>query len=81
MGHLYGRSDVWATCTEGVFQKRTVNDFRIKHGEQMCFFQIDIIINVFVSSFRFNRIPMLWDYGHYKYLILSVRKPTLDVRI
>ena len=31
------------------------------------FFQFEIIINVFVSSFRFIWIPMLWVYGHCKY--------------
>ena len=31
------------------------------------FFQFEIIINVFVSSFRFILIPMLWVYGHCKY--------------
>ena len=45
------------------------------------FFQFEIIINVWVSCFRFIWIPMLWFYGHYKYLILSVRGSTLDARI
>ena len=31
-------------------------------------FQFEIIINVFVSSFWFIWIPMLWVYGLYKYL-------------
>ena len=34
-------------------------------------FQFEIIINtdnVLVSSFRFIWIPMLWVYGHYRYL-------------
>ena len=30
--------------------------------------QFEIIINVSVSSFWFIWIPMLWVYGHYKYL-------------
>ena len=33
----------------------------------MFFFQFEIIINVFVSSFRFIWIPMLWVYRQYKY--------------
>ena len=31
------------------------------------FFQFEIIINVFVSSFRFIWIPILWFYDYYKY--------------
>ena len=31
------------------------------------FFQIEIILNGLVSSFRFIWIPMLWVNGHYKY--------------
>ena len=38
----------------------------------------EIILNVLVSSFRFIWIPMLWVYGHYTFLILSVRESTLD---
>ena len=34
----------------------------------MGFFQFEIIINVSVSSFWFIWIPMLWVYGHYKYV-------------
>ena len=32
------------------------------------YFQFKIVINVLVSSFRFIWIPILWVYGHYKYL-------------
>ena len=32
------------------------------------FFQFEIIINVFVSSFRSIWIHILWVYGHYKYV-------------
>ena len=45
------------------------------------FFKFEIIINVLVSSFRFIWIPMLWVYGHYIFLFLPVRGPTLDVKI
>ena len=31
-------------------------------------FQFEIIIDVSVSCFRFFQIPMLWVYGHYKYV-------------
>ena len=31
-------------------------------------FRFEIIINILVSVFRFIWIPMLWVYGHYKYL-------------
>ena len=39
--------------------------FRLNYGDQF-----EIIINVLVSSFRFIWIPMLWVYGHYKYITL-----------
>ena len=48
------------------------------------FYQFEIIINVFVSSFGFIWIPMVWVYGHYKYFTLSVLESTLksvDIRI
>ena len=32
------------------------------------FFQFEIIINILVGSFRLIWIPMLWVYGHYKYV-------------
>ena len=32
------------------------------------FIQFEIIINVLVGSFWFIWIPMLWVYGHYKYV-------------
>ena len=32
------------------------------------FFHIEIIINVLVSYVRFIWIPVLWVYGHYKYI-------------
>ena len=37
-------------------------------GDQKLFFQFEIIINVLVISFWFIWIPMLWVYGHYKYV-------------
>ena len=37
-------------------------------GGQRVFFQFEIIINVLVRSFRFIWIPMLWVYGHEKYV-------------
>ena len=40
-----------------------------------------IIINVLVSSLRLIWIHVLWIYGHYTLLVLSVSKPALDVRI
>ena len=39
-----------------------------KHRNQKVFFQFEIIINVLVSSYWFIWIPMVWVYGHYKYL-------------
>ena len=44
------------------------NIFCMSYGKQSVFFQFKIIINVLVSSLRFIWIPMLWVYGHYKYL-------------
>ena len=32
------------------------------------YFHFEIIINVFVSFFRFTWIPMLWVYDQYKYV-------------
>ena len=32
------------------------------------FFRFEIIINVSVSFFRFDQIPVLWIYGRYTYL-------------
>ena len=32
------------------------------------FFQLEIIINVLVSYFRFIWIPILWVYDQYKYV-------------
>ena len=32
------------------------------------FFQFEVIVNAFVSFCRFMCIPMLWVYGHYKYV-------------
>ena len=49
--------------------------------ENKCFFLCEIIMIILVSSFRFISIPLLWVYGFYRYLILSVRGSTLDVRI
>ena len=42
-------------------------------------FQFEIIINVLLSYFCFIWIPILWFYGHYKYVTLLVRGLTLDV--
>ena len=44
-------------------------------------FQHEIIINVLVSSFLLNSIPMLWLYGHYKYVNSFSAGMSLDVRI
>ena len=44
--------------------------FRKHHGEP--FFQFEVIINFLASSFRFIRIPMLWVYGDYKLVLLSL---------
>ena len=49
--------------------------------EPWCLFQFEVSINVSVSSYRFIWIPMLWDYGHYKYFTFSVRGSSLDVGI
>ena len=43
--------------------------------------EFEIIITVSFSYFHFIWIPLLWVYGHYKSVILSVRGWTLDVRI
>ena len=51
--------------------------FCINHGDHKVFFNIEIIINV-LRFFRFIWIPMLWVYGHYKLLILSVRGPSFS---
>ena len=50
------------------------------HRDQRVFYQIKIIINVLVSSFRFILIYVL-GYGHYIYFTLSVRGSILGVRI
>ena len=39
----------------------------MNHGDLSCFFQLEKIINVLVSTSRFILIPMLWVYGHYEY--------------
>ena len=39
----------------------------------MRFFQFEIIMNVLVSFFRFIWIPVLWVFGHNKYLLLLKR--------
>ena len=44
-------------------------------------FQFEIIPNVLVSSLYFIWLPMSWIFGHYKLLIILVRRSTLDVRI
>ena len=36
--------------------------------------------SVLVSSYRFVWVLMLWIYGHYIFLIVSMLKPSLDVR-
>ena len=36
-------------------------------------FHIEIIINVLVKFFSFIRMPMLWVYDHYKFVILLMR--------
>ena len=40
----------------------------VRTMEAKVFFQFEIIINFSVSSSRFIRIPMLWVYGHEKYV-------------
>ena len=59
----------------------TLKYFCINHWDKKFLF---LIWNHYKSSFSFFRsiwIPMVWVYGHYKYFTLSVRGPTLDVRI
>ena len=41
--------------------------FCLNHRDQRVF-QFENIINVLVGSIRFIWIPLLWVYGHYKYL-------------
>ena len=43
-------------------------NYFIKPWRPKVFFQFEIIINVLVSSSRFIWIPMLWVYGHWKYV-------------
>ena len=45
------------------------------------FLNLKNIMNVLISSFCFICIPILWAYGHYKYITFSVWGSTLDVRI
>ena len=45
------------------------------------FSQFEVIINVLAGLFCFILTPMLWVYGHYKCLSLSVQGLTLDVKI
>ena len=45
----------------------------------MCFFQFEIIINVFFSYLRFIWIPMLRVMPIINILFLPVRRPSLDV--
>ena len=40
----------------------------LKQWRSTSFFKFEILIDVLVISFRFIWIPMLWVYGHYKYL-------------
>ena len=54
--------------------------FCINYGDQRVF-QFEIIINDLPCSFCFIWISVLWVYGHYKFLILSVRGPFLYVII
>ena len=64
----------------------TLNYFCINRGAQMCFFQLKIIRNGLVTSFRFIWIPMLSVYSHSKYFFSAgtvfVRQnlTSLDVR-
>ena len=44
------------------------------------FYQLEIIISFLVDSFCFLLIPIMWVYGHCKYVILPVWGSTLDVR-
>ena len=48
---------------------KSLNIFYLKHGDQRAkgFIQFEINKNVFLSSFRFIWIPMLWVYNHCKY--------------
>ena len=39
--------------------------FCINHGDKRLFFQIEIIINVLISSSQFIWISMLWVHGHH----------------
>ena len=43
-------------------------------------FNVNLTINVLVSSFRFIWIPLLWVHNHYKYFTVSVWRSTLDFR-
>ena len=55
--------------------------FCLNQENQKVFFQFEIIINVSVCSSRFIWIPVLWVYGLYKYLIISVRGTFLYFKI
>ena len=59
----------------------TLTSFCINHWDKMFFFLIWNHHKSSFSSFCFIWIPMVWVYGHYKYFTLSLRRPTLDVRI
>ena len=59
-----------------IFNPDRTKIFLYKQWRTKGFFQFEIITNVLVSSFHFIWIPMLWGlwvYGHYEYLIHSVR--------
>ena len=40
----------------------------MKTKGQRSYFEFEIILNVLVCAFRFIGRPMLWVYGHYKYI-------------
>ena len=55
-----------------------MNIFSYKTWRPKDIIQFKIIMNVLVSSFWFIWIPMLWVYGHYNILILTVRGSTSE---
>ena len=63
----------------------TMNYFCINHGNQMFFFQFEVIITVLVSSFRFIWIPRYLSYGSTSitniFIMLQCGGSTLGVRI
>ena len=58
---------------------KALNFFMKTLEAKVFFFHFLIIMNVFVSFYRFVWIPMFWVYDQYKYFTITVRGLTFDI--